>query len=283
MLSYFLLLTNFTLLANDQKTIELTVPGSTDRSVVRNPFVADLLELITKTQGYRLKIYYHREQLLQGRALKELSAGQSIDLTWSVTTTERESELKAIKIPIYQGLIGWRVAFIHPDSQSKFSEIHNAEDLKQYVAAQRFDWPDYEILKSNGLPVEGNISFVRIPKALHEGLVDYFPRSVLEVARESERQRNNNLKIEKSLLLKYKSAYYFFVNQTNEKLAEIIEEGFKKALRDGSYRLLFNKYYGNDLAALNLEKRRVIELNNPTILKGAFESDPLYWYPSTNE
>lgn len=266
---------------SEANPIELTVPGSTDKSVVRNPFVADLLDLITKNQGYQLKLNYHKDQLLQGRALRELSSGQSIDLTWSVTTTEREKELRAIKIPIYQGLIGWRVAFIHPNSQSRFSQVRGRDDLKQFVAAQRFDWPDFEILKDNGLPVEGNISFVRIPKALQEGLVDYFPRSVLEVAREAKRERNQGLIVENNLLLKYKSAYYFFVNHSNTKLANIIERGFKQALSDGSYQLLFNKYYGKDLAELQLDKRKVIELNNPTILKSAFESEPLYWYPNS--
>lgn len=134
--------------------------------------------------------------------------------------------------------------------------------MKNYTAVQRFDWADYEILKDNLLPVEGNLSFVNHSKAVLDGLVDYFPRSVLEAESEITETRNQQLIIEPNLVLKYPSAHYFFVNKNNSALASVIEKGFQALIANGDYQALFNQYFGASLKKLNLENRTVIHLKN---------------------
>lgn len=242
--------------------VDLVISAPPQGKKSRNPFIEELLSQIFTTQNLTLNLIYHQQPLGQNRAVKQLSNDVDIDLNWSVTNVYREEKLRAIKIPIYQGYIGWRVLFIRPDAIEKFNQVKTINDLKNYTAVQRFDWADYEILKDNLLPVEGNLSFVNHSKAVLDGLVDYFPRSVLEAESEITETRNQQLIIEPNLVLKYPSAHYFFVNKNNSALASVIEKGFQALIANGDYQALFNQYFGASLKKLNLENRTVIHLKN---------------------
>jgi len=242
--------------------LTLTIPGPLNGQKVRNPFIEELLHLIISKEGHSLVLNYKPRQFTKGRALKELALGEFFDLNWSATSKELEQALLPIRIPISQGLIGWRVLLIKNGKQALFKRIKQLEQLRTLIGVQRFDWEDYQIMKENGLQVEGSLSFDNHSFAVRDGIADYFPRSVLEVARESKEPRNKDLIIEPSLLLKYRSANYFFVNKNNPELAKLIEQGFEKALKDGSYMTLFNKHFGHVLRELSIEKRTVLHLKN---------------------
>jgi hypothetical protein len=246
---------------------KLVIPGKLQGNEIRNPYIDELLRLIFTKLEIDLTIDYSAEGLTQGRAMKALSDGKLVNLNWSVTTIEREQQLLPIRIPIYKGLIGWRVFFIRSDEQDKFSQVKTINDLQRFLAVQRFDWPDYKILLANNLNVEGNISFNSMYDAINSGLADYYPRSILEIIGESNNDtlklNKKGLGIERSLLIKYPSAHYFFVNSKDVILAKTIEKGFKIAIADGSYERLFLRYYGENLKKLELDKRRTLELNNP--------------------
>ena len=243
----------------------LMIPGKLQGKEIRNPYIHELLQLIFSKLDIDLTIDYSPEGLTQGRALKALADGDLINLNWSVTTKEREQQLLPIRIPIYKGLIGWRVFYIRTGEQDLFSQVNNVKDLQQFLAIQRFDWPDYKILLANDLKVEGNIAFNRMHDAVISGLADFYPRSILEIVGESNNYNLNSkgLSIERSLLIKYPSEHYFFVNTKDIALAKTIEKGFKMAIKDGSFELLFLRYYGENLKKLELDKRRTFELKNP--------------------
>lgn len=107
------------------KTVQLVIPGPSAPFKVRNPFIEDLLHMIFAKQGLSLDLQYASEQLTQGRALRELNNDGIIDITWSVSTKERELSLNAIEIPLYQGFIGWRVFIINKEKQTAFSNVKN--------------------------------------------------------------------------------------------------------------------------------------------------------------
>ncbi|AZQ83788.1 hypothetical protein EKO29_06945 [Colwellia sp. Arc7-635] len=141
------------------KSVRLIIPGSTAPFKVRNPFIEQLLDIIFLKQNLTLDLVYAKEHITQGRALKELNNNAAIDLTWSVTTSARERSLTPIRIPLYQGLIGWRVFIINKHQQEKFDEINNLTTLGEMLAIQRFDWPDYQVFIENNLNVDGNLAF----------------------------------------------------------------------------------------------------------------------------
>ncbi|QOL24648.1 transporter substrate-binding domain-containing protein [Thalassotalea sp. LPB0316] len=256
--------------------IELVIPGPLDGNAVRNPFIEDLLKLVFKQEGYNLSLVYFKRQYTQGRALRELEHGSDIDLNWSTTSIEREQHLRAIRFPLYRGLIGWRVALIRQGDDEQFARVTTLDDLKQYLAVQRFDWTDFDVFKENDLPIEGNFTFATMSKAVRTGLVDYFPRSVLEIGNEIKHPRNNELAIEQTLLFKYPAAYYFFVNKKDEALAQTVESGLIKAFKNGSYQILFNRHFGESLALLNLDSRKIIHLTNSTFPDE--ETVERFWY-----
>ena len=59
------------------------------------------------------------------------------------------------------------------------------------------------------------------------------------------------------------AAYFFYVNKNNTKLAADISLGLEKALKDGSFERIFNKYFGSAIKEVQQEKRRVFSLTNP--------------------
>jgi hypothetical protein len=248
--------------ASSAISIRLVIPGPSAPFKVRNPFIENLLMMIFTKQGINLELAYASENISQGRALKELNNSDIIDLTWSVTTTERERSLTPVRIPLYQGFIGWRVFIINKINQEKFNKVNTLKDLSELLAVQRFDWPDYQIFIDNGLSVDGSLAFSQMYKAIENDLADYFPRAVLEATRELASLNSKQLVIEQTLLLKYPSSYYFFVAKNNHELADIIKKGFEKSLADGSYQLLFQQYFGSALEALNIKERKVFHLRN---------------------
>jgi hypothetical protein len=58
---------------------------------------------------------------------------------------------------------------------------------------------------------------------------------------------------------------YFFFSPHNPQLAETVRQGLEAALADGSFEQLFQQYHGADLRDAGMERRRVIELDNPLL------------------
>ncbi len=277
-----LLLTSILSFSCYSAAISVVIPAPLDGHSVRNPFVEQLLALIFEQQNKQVTINYSQSRLTQARALKLLSEGEIVDLNWSVTSDEREQQLLPVRIPIYRGLIGWRVLLIRNDRQEKFDRVTNIEQLRRLVAVQKFDWPDAQIYRDNGMQVESNMSLPLMLKAVKQGIADYFPRSVLEAHKEIGTHANKQLKIENNLLLKYPSACFFFVNKNNAELANIIEQGFKEILANGRYQQLFEQHFGAVLTDLKLTQRKVIALQNPNFPKINDELPSHYWFSFEN-
>jgi len=247
----------------DVEPLSITIPGPLNKAKQRNPFVEKLLVKIFAAQGYQLSIDYCDCAASKARSIRELSIGNQIDLDWSVSSHKREKFLRAIKQPIYQGKIGWRVLLVRASDVEKFSEVRTVTELRRFKAVQRYDWEDYDVFIENKLPVEGSLTFKKMSLAVANNGADYFPRSILEIAREAKLEQNKDLVVEPSLIIKYPSANYFFVRKGNEKLAKIIEQGFSAILDSGEYQQLFDEYFHDAIKGLNLNQRHVIRLVNP--------------------
>lgn len=112
----------------------------------------------------------------QGRSLLLLRKQIEIDVAWSMTSNEREKGLRAIKIPIYKGLYGYRLFLIHEHEQSAFpADISIAQLQEEKVAIQGHDWPDTKVLMESGYKVQGALMSDAMFELLQKGRVDYFP------------------------------------------------------------------------------------------------------------
>jgi len=68
------------------------------------------------------------------------------------------------------------------------------------------------------------------------------------------------------------------LNKGNTRLAEIIRQGLEKALADGSADRLFDQHHGESLRRAQLDKRVIIELDNPLVTPATPVNRPELWY-----
>lgn len=218
---------------------------------------------------------------MQARALTELENKREIDVVWSMTSIEREDKLLPIRIPIYKGLIGWRLLLIQETNRERFKQIHNLQQLESLTAGQGHDWPDTTILRKNRLKVYGASSYEGLFKMLAIGRIDYFPRSLIEIWNEYQTHKDEGISICTGIILQYPTAFYYFVNKDNQKLAEDIKKGLEEALMDGSFDALFHKEFDHFLIKSKLSQQSIFVLKNPILPPETPLHRPELWYQAS--
>lgn len=217
----------------------------------------------------------------QGRALEQMAHGNAgVDLFWGMSSRERELKTLPVRIPLYKGLIGWRVALVPQKRSRLFEKVFTLADLKTLSAGQGQDWPDTQILRGAGLPVVASPLYLPLFAMLRQGRFDYFPRSVIEVAQELESDAAKGLMLDPYVVLHYPAAFYFFVSPRRPELAKTLNQGLEAAIKDGSFDKLFLRFNGQRLRDLKLGQRRIIELANPLLPKETpLQRKELWFYP----
>lgn len=262
--------------AQDPKVVYYPPPYSdTDQ---RDVYTTRLLAMALEKSGGHFVARPAASKMLQGRALLMLQQGRGIDVAWAATSNEIEFQVHPIRIPIFKGLIGYRLLLISRRDAEKFSKITQAQELKELLAGQGHDWADAAILRANGYRVHTGSYYDALFKMLDQHRIDYFPRSVLEIWAEADAHKDEDLMVEPHLMLHYSSVVYFFTRKENTALAYAIESGLEKMLHDGSFDKLFNEYHGELLAKAGLGARIVFELENPSLPPATPVDRPALWY-----
>lgn len=216
------------------------------------------------------------------RIVQMLEDGQ-MDIVWYATTEELERRLQPIRIPMYRGLLGYRVLMIKRGTQHEFNHIKTLEDLQEITLGQGRFWADTEVLTSNGLNVVKVLKYEGLFFMLDGDRFDAFPRGVHEPWSEIASRPELALEVEKNLLIAYTNPFYFFVSRSNPQLAQDLEEGLRIAIEDGS----FNEYFFNDptvqdvVNKANLESRTIIRLDNPALPKATPLDETHLWFDPT--
>lgn len=251
-------------------------------------FVAALRLALDKTRDqygdYLLE--ESRQPLTQSRAIAMLSEGAEVDVLWSMTSRLRETQMLPVRIPLLKGLMGYRVLIIRAEDEIWFKGITTLDQLRELRAGQGHDWPDAEILRSNGLRVETSVDYENLFRMLHAGRFDFLPRAINEPWEEVKARKDLNLAIEKNLLLYYPTASYFFVSKNNPALAERLRVGLEKAIADGSFETLLLKHPINAFALKNarMQQRHMLKLANPLLpTETPLERKELWWQMGEGE
>jgi len=170
----------------------------------------------------------------QRRTLKLLNDYGVLDVTWSVTSKERESEYIAVKVPLLNGLFGKRRLMVKQERKAEF-EVMTEAKLKTMTACQGLHWPDFTRLKNNGYKVYGVVSYESNIKMLAKDRCDYFPRGAHEIEPELAKLNDKYEQIVAvdSVMLEYEAPVYFFVGKHNQALANRIEQGLLQLKADG--------------------------------------------------
>lgn len=213
----------------------------------------------------------------QNRTITDLMRGQHLDLMWTMTTQEREDKLRPVRIPIFRGLLGYRVLLIKQGRQTDFDKVRTLEQLARLKAGQDPQWPDRMILEQAGLWVIAG-PYDQLFTMLRNDRIDYFPRGMNEVL--PELAAKQELVLENHLLITYPAPMYFFVRKDNDALARRLERGLQLMVEDGSYADYFAKHplIVNTLASLNVVNRQIIALPNPLLPNATPINDPRLWF-----
>ncbi|BFM09886.1 transporter substrate-binding domain-containing protein [Simiduia litorea] len=229
----------------------------------RAAYPVDMLSRALALSGTNYQLRAGAEDVPKARNFLNLSTNHGVDVVWSMTSVERETEHLAIKIPLNRGLMGYRVALVRRAEPDILAGVSNLEQLKQFTAGQMYVWSDTKILTSQGLVVVPGSNYDTLFRMLVAGRFDFFPRSVTEVSQELALHAAMGISLDQHLLIRYPAAMYFFVNKQDTKLAADIERGLEMLLTSGEFMQRFDRYYGDVIRELHLESRTPIDLNNP--------------------
>ncbi|WP_394236529.1 substrate-binding periplasmic protein [Pseudomonas anguilliseptica] len=262
-----LLVLAFLLLPTSHATERLNYPLHSDGIDPEAYALALLSAALERTPG-RYQLQPTPVPMAQSRALLAIEHdSKSVQVMWTMTTREREARLLPIRIPIYRGLIGWRVLMQRGNAAEQLASVENLDELKRFNFGQRHDWPDTAILRANDLKVVTSQHYRGLFQMLAAGRFDLFPREVVVAWQEQARAEEDGLalSIDNHLLLHYPTAFYFFTSRNRADLAADIERGLEAMIADGSFQRLFEQYHGDTLRQANLHQRRIIELHNPDL------------------
>ena len=244
----------------------------------RGDYPVALLKLALEKSGADYQAVPSASVMTQYRTLRQVSTAQGLDVLWTMTTPEREQQLRPIRIPIDRGLLGWRLFVIQPERANQFARLPNKAQLQKLMAVQGSDWPDFPVLQANQFKVLGSGDFEGMFRMVKSARIDFFPRSVTEIWPELSQREALGLAVAPKWVLHYTAPLYFFVQKDNEELASAIERGLWKAIEDGSMQELFLHSFGPALDKAALSERTVIELVNPLLPKETPLDNPLLWF-----
>jgi len=244
-------------------------------------YVVRLLGLALTEAGFAHRLAPSRWPMVQTRALRELEEGTgSLQVTWTMTTPEREAQLRPVRIPLYKGLYGWRVMLVPRRTPDLLAGVRHLDDLRKVPMVQGHDWPDTTLLRANGLTVHTAQSFEALFRLLDSGPAQAFPRSVAEVAWDQERHQDRCV-IDPHLVLSYPAAIYAFVHREDAELAEALTLGLNRLVASGRMDRLFQQHVKPLVAPLKVAQRRVIELHNPHLPPDTpLHRRELWWRPT---
>lgn len=239
-------------------------------------FIA-LFQLALQKSHSSLEVnYFFIPNVPQGRSATLIEDGV-YDIHWLVTNNQRESKLAPIRIPLYKGLIGLRLAFVDKDKANLLAKSKTIAQLRKLIVGQGIDWPDTQILQNSKFNVFTTTKAESLFEMLSVGRIDYFPRSIVEIWAEQELMQNSDVVIDQHIAIFYPEAVYFFVRKNDAHLHQVIEQGLKAALDDGSFDRLFYQHFGDIINRANLDKRLIFELENPFLPLETPLSDTRMW------
>lgn len=169
--------------------------------------------------------------------------------------------------PLMKGLLGHRILIIRAEDKEKFAAVKTTEQLQQLTMGIPATWADAELFRQNGYPVVEKGSFDELFTRLQNREFDYVTFGANEVTGvfNERAAQSGELLIDRSLLVYYPFPLVFYVNPRKPELAKRVENGLKIIATNGELDALFDRYFGKELAAIQLQGRAKITLKNPIL------------------
>jgi hypothetical protein len=227
----------------------------------RVDFAAELLALCLARSPtpYRLEI----SDALIGPAAREAAVQGRVDVVLMPNTTRTTGGLRPVKMPLTRGLLGVRLLLARPEDAPKFAEVATIDQLKRdFRVGYGRNWLDRDEMQALGFRMELVDTYTALFDGLRAGRFDYVSRGVSEVSNElvDPRLAGSGLAIVPGIALSYPLDDYFWVHPRNARLAADIEAGCRRALADGSYAALFERFHLGAMRAMRMHERTVLHV-----------------------
>lgn len=274
---------NDPLITNQTQPIQVRYYQRTvkDKLTADEDYWIGLLKLALDKSGYPYKMNAVIEKdMSHARLINSLNKNGPVNLAFMGTSKYKEDQLLAIYIPVFRGLMGYRVMMTTKTSMLSFANITKVQQLTNINFGLGFDWADEPIMRDADLRV--------ITAAYHDlfimlagGRFDAISRAAHEIKSEHDIvvKQYPTLTIEPNLIFEYRLPSFFFVGQHNTKLAKIINLGLENAYNDGSFLNYFNHHpvIISALKFINQPNRNWINLENNHLSEKSNKIESKYW------
>ncbi|MCG8613916.1 MAG: hypothetical protein MI864_25675 [Pseudomonadales bacterium] len=239
---------------------------------------------VTRDEYGRYTLSPALQAMSESRYLSEVKQGNVVNLVWSSTSRKKERQLRAIKIPVYRGLLSYRVCLVNKNRLKVVQERLSQGDLSHMLVGQGIGWGDVTIYRHNNIHVQ-ELSYGKLFELLHAARFDLLPRGISEVFPELAMAQAKELEIalEPSVYLYYPWPYYLFTNRTNNHLADRLETGLLKLIESGEFHNLWESTYRDYINRAQLDQRKRIELHNPLLDMASSFQHSKFWYTPGEE
>lgn len=231
--------------------------------------------------NYREERYTLRPSDVEGGQNRDILnlVNNRLDVIWLISSKSIEDRVRPIRIPIYKGLLGYRILLINQGKQERFDRINTTDELRSITIGQGVNWIDSDILKFNEFNVVSAPRYQYLFSMLEQNRFEAIARGVQEPWAELRVHEDKNFAVETKHVIIYPMPIYFFVNKSNTELASLIETNFNAMIDDG----VFDEYFYNFpmiQTALNkaqLGNRVQHHIENPFITQETPTQEKKYW------
>lgn len=253
----------------------------------RDPRQEYVFELLNYALNYRsnaasINVRYSEHIHSRKRLHQLMLEGRKVDIQATATRIDWEESLIPIRVPIFKGLLGYRVFLINEDNQPTFSGIKELEQLKKMQAILGAQWSITPVWEAHNFKTIKNGDYDSLFKIIHFKRADYFPRGMNEVTQEltNYQPKYPKLAIERKLAVYMPLPMYFFVTPHKPELAERLKTNLEAMIESGDFDRQFNAEYQEVMNQLAMNQRRTFYLTNPHLPDATPLNRKELWYIS---
>jgi hypothetical protein len=229
---------------------------------------------------YQITTDAPRMNALQAR--KQLQTGKRLNVFIAVTNNDWESTAIAIKIPVRKGLLNYRLLLIHKNDLPIFENIKTVDELKEQTVGLLYGWSINAVMGEQEFRIKNGNNYDGLFRMLDLHRFNFLPRGINEIFGELAQRKDilRNVVIEPNIALYIPTPGYIFVSRKYPRLAKRLQEGLELMIKDGSFDMLFHKYFDESISKAKLNQRLILKLENVNLPEGTpLERNELWFTP----
>ncbi|VUD47656.1 hypothetical protein TDB9533_01071 [Thalassocella blandensis] len=240
-------------------------------SEARQRYEAELIQMLFKLseEKYgRVSLKTSVRVMSTERAIKKLRSGE-MHLMTAPFMFGYNDEDAVIVLPymIAKNMLGYRQLIVREEEVAKFNALNDRKSFNQLIAGQGTGWGDIQVYEYNGLKVTQASKFEALFPMLQFGRFDYLPLGLNEASEtfKSEKLYLRGLQMVDKLIVFYPWPVNIMVSRAHPKIAERMDFAMQKALANGDYDALFDKYFKSTIEQFNGDEVKIIKLKTPRL------------------